>query len=86
MSSPRWIMLVSRPALCYTFSGKEVSVLAFMPPIDPRILEESEKMNKAKKRQARRQWLFDNLFNILDLIIAFVALIVAIFGLYLPKG
>ena len=60
--------------------------MAFMPPIDPRILEESEKMNKAKKRQARRQWLFDNLFNILDLIIALVALVVAIFGLYLPKG
>lgn len=60
--------------------------MAFMPPIDPRILEESVKMNKAKKRQACRQWLFDNLFNILDLIIALVALVVAIFGLYLPKG
>lgn len=60
--------------------------MAFMPPIDPRILEESQKMTKAKKRQARRQWLFDNLFNILDLIIALVALIVAIFGLYLPQG
>ena len=60
--------------------------MAFMPPIDPRILEESQKMTKAKKRQARRQWLFDNLFNILDLIIALAALIVAIFGLYLPQG
>ena len=60
--------------------------MAIMPPIDPRILEESQKMTKAKKRQARRQWLFDNLFNILDLIIALVALIVAIFGLYLPQG
>ena len=60
--------------------------MAFMPPIDPRILESSREMVKAQKRQARRQWLFDNLFNILDLIVAVVALVVAVFGLYLPKG
>ena len=60
--------------------------MAFIPPIDPNILESSDQMVKAQKRQARRQWLFDNLFNILDLIIALVALIVAVFGLYLPKG
>lgn len=60
--------------------------MAFMPPIDPRILEESQKMTKAKERQARRQWLFDHMFDILNLIIALVALVVAIFGLHLPQG
>ena len=60
--------------------------MSFMPPIDPRILESSDQMVKAKKRQARRQWLFDHLFDILNLIIALVALVVAVFGLHLPQG
>ena len=79
-------MLASRPALCYTLSGKEVVVLAFMPPIDPRILESSKEMTREKKRRERRKWVADNAFNLFNSFIAFVALIVAIFGLYLPKG
>jgi len=60
--------------------------LAFIPPIDPNILDASDQMVKAQKRQARRQWLRDNALSLFNSFIAFVALIVAIFGLHLPKG
>ena len=58
--------------------------MAVIPPIDPQILDASDQMVKAQKRQARRQWLFDHMFDLLNLIIALVALAVAVFGLYLP--
>ena len=60
--------------------------MAVIPSIDPKIIEASDQMVRAQKRQARRQWVRDNALNLFNSFIAFVALIVAIFGLYLPKG
>ena len=60
--------------------------MAVIPPIDPKIIEASDQMVRAQQRQARRQWVFDNMFKLINSFIAVVALIVAIFGLYLPKG
>lgn len=58
--------------------------MSWIPPIDPGILEASDQMVKAQKRQARRQWLFEHLFDLINLVIALVALVIAIFGLHLP--
>lgn len=57
-----------------------------VPPIDPEILKSSRRMVKAQKRRARRQWLAENALNLFNSLIALVALIVAILGLYLPKS
>ena len=54
------------------------------PHIDPRILEHSRQMAAEKARKQRRQWLKDNTFNLINSVLAFLALIISIFGLFLP--
>lgn len=58
--------------------------MSWIPPIDPAVLEQSDRMAKAARRSARRRWLFEHLFDLIDLVIALVALVIAIFGLHLP--
>ena len=41
---------------------------------------------KQSKKEERREYNKDHLFDILNLIISLLALIISIFGLYLPKS
>lgn len=55
------------------------------PKIDPMILEQSRIMTEAKRKAERRQYLADHRFDIFNSITAFIALIVAVLGLFFPK-
>ena len=55
-----------------------------IPKIDPEILRQSEKMVKSKKKADRRQYFKDHIFDILNLLIASAALIVAVIALFFP--
>lgn len=57
-----------------------------IPKIDPEIIEQSRRMTEAKRKAERRQYLADHRFDIFNSITAFVALIVAVLGLFFPKG
>ena len=43
-------------------------------------------IRKQSKKEERREYNKDHLFDILNLIISLLALIISIFGLYLPKS
>jgi hypothetical protein len=60
--------------------------MSWIPPIDPAVLEQGDRMAKAARRSARRRWFADHAFDLFNSFLALVALIVAIFGLYLPQG
>ena len=66
--------------------AKEGVCMSAIPPIDPRIVETSRQMMRQQRKQARRQWLIDHVFDLFNSILALIALIVAIFGLFLPQG
>lgn len=55
-------------------------------PLDKQVLEESAKMTQAQKKRDLRAWWRENSFNLVNSILAFAALIVAILGLFFPKG
>lgn len=57
-----------------------------MPPIDPQILEYSRQMVEAKRKRERKQYLKDHCFDIINSDIALIALVIAILGLFFPKG
>ena len=57
-----------------------------MPPIDPRIIEHSRMMVEEKKKRERKQYLKDHCFEIINSTMALIALIIAILGLFFPKG
>lgn len=57
-----------------------------IPPIDPEILEHSRQMVEAKKKREKKQYLKDHCFDIINSGIALIALIIAILGLFFPKG
>lgn len=50
----------------------------------PNIKELLKENRKRVKREKRREWAKEHFFDIVNLIIAIIALIVGIFGLYLP--
>lgn len=56
-----------------------------IPKIDPEIIEQSRRMTEAKRKAERRQYLADHRFDIFNSITAFIALIVAVLGLFFPK-
>lgn len=45
-----------------------------------------EAAKRVKRQKARRQWWKDHAFDVLNLAVALLALIVAVAGLHLPKG
>ena len=55
-------------------------------PLDPKILETSAAMVKAAKKRTVRAWWRENVFNLVNSILALAALIVAVLGLFLPKS
>lgn len=55
-------------------------------PIDPKVLETSAAMVKEAKRRTVRAWWRDNVFNLVNSVLALAALIVAILGLFFPKS
>ena len=55
-------------------------------PLDPKILETSAAMVKAEKKRTVRAWWRENVFNLVNSILALAALIVAILGLFFPKS
>lgn len=50
---------------------------------EPDLFEVSKRV---KRKKAWRQWWKDHTFDVLNLFVALLALVVAIAGLYLPKG
>lgn len=57
-----------------------------IPDLDDDFMEHTRKIQKGMVRNRRRQYIRDHLFDILNLAIAILALLVALAGLYLPQG
>lgn len=56
------------------------------PKIDKDFMEQVRQTQREMKKRNRISYIKDHLFDILNLIIALLALFVAIAGLYLPKS
>lgn len=54
------------------------------PKVDPVVVELSNRAMEDQEKQEKKKYLRDHCFDIINLIIAVLALIVALLGLYLP--